>query len=434
MHKHQEKIFKDKRTFLYYHKAQEKTKYLIPNTKKAKKKAVSNGAQYFDTFSFCRSEKHSLVPVRMWGDLYIKFINRQYLMKNEDLKNIKKIITTYFDNRGVLSSNKKDIKIMVLGKEGFGISIPARLFQIENGYHLLPEIYQSVTEQFKKYCLRYDPKNAYSINQSNLKEIENTKCKDHYNVQLSLDDFLSKNCEELQVLSSTTQKCPELTSCPEKDLTLYGPLDILRKDALKIRIKKDIKYIRINCGCLNKIYSYQSISKENAHLFASVIERFPNSVRGNLIAELKKKVLFEKDINNRNYHLNVTCNDLKIKGLCTSPHCNRNHPFEIFKRWPQTSPLDGAKKLPQDLQTIKCAISIIQKMARREIIEFQARDAHRRVRGSFPTINEVECGLQLLVKHKFLIRCDLPEYSYPGRRPSPWFLVNPNGKDKLLTQ
>lgn len=76
-------------------------------------------------------------------------------------------------------------------------------------------------------------------------------------------------------------------------------------------------------------------------------------------------------------------------------------------------------------RAVKCAIKLTGWLQRDGIVEFRRRDALRAVDGSFTLDTGVDEALRLMTAHGYLIQCPLPTYSFGGRPPSPWYVVNP---------
>ena len=101
------------------------------------------------------------------------------------------------------------------------------------------------------------------------------------------------------------------------------------------------------------------------------------------------------------------------------------------REWPTLRPLiddTGASACgsAHSEAAVKCAIKLLAGWFRpRGISEFRRQNALRAVGGSFTLDNGVADALQILMAHNYLQECPFPAYRYPGRRPSPWYLVNP---------
>jgi hypothetical protein len=74
---------------------------------------------------------------------------------------------------------------------------------------------------------------------------------------------------------------------------------------------------------------------------------------------------------------------------------------------------------------IKCALRILNWLRFSKISEFRQRDALRTVDGTFTLGYGAGEALNLLTHHAYIRVCEFPEYDYPGRRPSPWYIVSP---------
>lgn len=437
MNNNQESIFLNKQKFLYYHK-NNKEQHLIPNTSKAKETAILDGAKYFDTFSFCRSSEPSFPPAKKWGDLHIRFSAKKQIT-DENINCIKNTIRTFLYNNLDLKFNNFDsIKVIMLGNLGFGLSLPARLFKLENGNPLLPEIYQYITEKFEEFYLEKDREQNYIIHRGAFTNLDNVKLYKSYSIPLNLNNFISNNWSQLQTLSISPQKWIEKPSNSSEVPISYDLLRTLKIKAREIHHDKKMNLLKKQCDFIERTLKKTDIPKQEISVFTDVMRSFSIPITKRLLSEINKdrykKITIEEQSSDIIDIPRISCEQIKAKKLCLSAKCNKNFPVEILMGWRPIIPLNRQNTGMIDVQTVKCAISILQKMLTRRIMEFQARDAHRLVRGSFRTITEVESGLRLLKEHNFLIQCKFPEYSYPGRRPSPWFLVNPMGTGKLSFQ
>jgi len=74
---------------------------------------------------------------------------------------------------------------------------------------------------------------------------------------------------------------------------------------------------------------------------------------------------------------------------------------------------------------VKCAISLLQWCRQFKITEFRRRDASRAVDGTFTRDYGLDEALNILLAHGYLREFTMPRYTYPGRRPSPWYVLNP---------
>ncbi|MBP2312941.1 hypothetical protein [Azospirillum soli] len=76
-------------------------------------------------------------------------------------------------------------------------------------------------------------------------------------------------------------------------------------------------------------------------------------------------------------------------------------------------------------RTVRCAIKLVAWLRSCGVTEFRRRDALRAVDGTFTLNKGVADALTVLIAHGHLKECPFPPYSYPGKRASPWFIVNP---------
>ena len=336
MNPHQEKIYESKRTFLYYHTRQQK-KILIPDTLKARQKAIKNGAVAFDTLSFFRHPDKKFPPPRKSGDCYIVIRDEEDnndATKSQRHRFIKEIIFRF------LTYHKINLQHIAFNKHNFdefGFQIPSWLLGLENGHFYLTDIYRHIAIKLTGVC-----KYSYGLKDFTIK----------YNSLIEAD--MSIRCNRPKILTA-------------EEFTLHNYKDFMN---LSIEPHEAIHFSQP-----------QEPRRRQRIIMDIILKVFKNGTQK-----------------------------------------------EIFSRhtWPPSIPLKNdylvAKSSPA---TIKCALMIFRKVTDLGIWEFQARDAHRLVRGTFKKIDEVKRGLDMLAEHHFLLRSDFPRYSYPGRRPSEWYIVNP---------
>jgi len=432
----QETIYSKNQKFLHYFKQKGNTAFLIPDTSSAKEKARLEGAQFFSTYKFCRYDRHSFPQARKWGDLYIRFSYTRLTVMEEAFHQFKSLIPDlFYQILGI--DNLNNIKIIMLEGEGYGLSVPARLLQLAQGHPLLPEIYQYLTIKFQEYyskanCIKY-----FQIWLANLTDIENVKHGDKYKIPLAFQDFFSKTYNELQILSNDRQeyieKSPNIMTIDSQTLKH------LKHHAQKIYIKeKEIKFLIKECDLFKTIIEKSYIPEEERTLINFVINSFDRAIRYSLLGKLNEKkeetgkIRFQELTHDIFGNAGTICQKVRDKKLCFNKQCKKNSPVEIIVGWEPIISLNMTQPDFRKVQTHKCAISILRKIFNHGIFEFTERDAHRLVRGSFSTIHEVNSALQLLEKHNFLTRFELGDYSYLGRRPGPWFLLNKLWDGKLF--
>lgn len=428
----QEEIFQSNKKFFYFYKRgpNQYKRVLIPYTENAKEMAITQGALFFSTYRSCRHDRQLFPPARKWGDLYIRF-KRTKTLSNEEFEVIKNVIRNFFSRKLKLHSLDR-AKIIVLGDMGFGLSVPADYFRLRDGHPLLPNIYACVTEWFENYCAKVISEKNYIIEKGSITDIENIKNGKKYNIPLTIGEFYSFSYEEILSLSvspknyiGTNEETIYERIAPEilNSLIKKAQEKCLSETMDKILIKK--------CNFLRHSIESGFIPESTRHLLCDVLERFSPEERNFLIKKHKdRKILlsgFKPFINPE-----AICEKLHKAKLCFNRDCNRKSPSELLNVWANCIPFEGSTADDSELQKTKCAILILQKIKQRGICEFTRRDIHRLVRGSFPTKAEVENGLRLLEKHNLLIRFEVQNYSYPGRRPSPWFLLTPLWDGKIF--
>lgn len=422
----QEEIYQENPKFFYFYKrnSNQYKKFLIPYTENAKKRAIEQGALFFSSYRSCRHNRQFFPRARKWGDLYIRF-TKIGLVTNEGFDSIKNVISIFFSQQ--LKLHRLDAaKVIILGDMGFGLMVPSEYFQLQGGHPLLPKIYHCVTEMLGNYYAKSFCEKSYKIEKSDLTDIENVNNADRYNIPLTFGEFLSYSYGQVIDLSMSPKN---IEGTGKKDV--YGSIS---NNLFRLMIKKAQredhfdnigKFLIDRCDLFRGLKKSRFISDPQKPLLLNALEGYAPKVQKFLIEELQKSGIIIGELFPANIISSKTiCEKLRTAKLCFNKNCNHKAPSELLNVWSNCVPFQRILKDVSELQKSKCAILILQKLKHRGISEFTSRDALRLVRGSFPTIDEVESGLQLLERHNLLIRFELGDYSYPGRRPAPWFLLN----------
>jgi hypothetical protein len=170
----------------------------------------------------------------------------------------------------------------------------------------------------------------------------------------------------------------------EAQPTTHGQIDhrhhhFLLSGGRRIWGKNVFNKLSSQCAFL-KLLTSASPSSENLNRFYG-IKDLPSPVKALFSGSMSK--MSERPIiwPNKEIVTVTQCAELKESGRCPNKQCALNSPGEMLVRWPQVHPFDPIR-LDFDQDTLKCAIAILQKLERLGVSEFQARDAHRLVRGT----------------------------------------------------
>nr|WP_321259062.1 hypothetical protein [uncultured Pseudodesulfovibrio sp.] len=413
----QEKIYTGKRRFIRYYGANENSGYLIPDTPAAKQRALNNGAKYFSTFSSCRISQPGILIPRKWGDLHLQIcLSHKSFDYFPTFKNWLHSLLT----KELLIGELESISIGFNGLGIWEIVVPDYILGFDQGHPLLAEAYDYVAQlaeqSLHKHVVAGSTSKSlrlYEVHQANKRMPFSTF------MQASLDD-----CESWECNKSRSNSQRALTTLSHRSTRLF-----FLKGGKKIWIQKVSQKIGAKCEFLNRIASCYPVMEDIKLLMG--ISSLPEAVRQFFLTSAIKNNGGSLGAPIPTNDTVVTCNTIRELGRCKKKQCTLNSPGELLVKWPQVIPFS---RIPNgiDTEVLKCAIAVFQKLEKREVFEFQARDAHRLVRGSFKTISIVEEGLALLEGRGFVVRPDMPDYSHAGRRPSPWYLVNPSGHKQLF--
>lgn len=413
---HQETIYKNKRKFLYYFVGDHRPGALIPDTHAAREDALKNGATSFSTLSFCRHHVPGLPAPRKWGNLHLQCI-MPGKQSPEAFDALKRSLNTFLSNIGLASG--VDILVVPQGECFFQLIVPDLLLGFENGHPLLAEIYEFAAKCGSD-CLKRDGLDNYSLSSS-------TTCSSlHNTLQISFSQFINISINDYinikDIKYTKTSDNTFITVSPQLKYELI-------KGGIKIWSTNIYKMLSSRCWFLKRFTS-KLLPPEDIKLLLGIsglpqpvkqcfLDAAVNNMRGRMVDQVPV------------VETTTQCSYLKKSNRCRKTQCTLASPGELLAHWPQVTPFSPNGN-DVDIKALKCAIAIFQKLAKRKVSEFQARDAHRMVRGTYGTICEVEKGLDLLEARGFVVRADMPHYSHVGRRPSPWFLVNPKVQGQLF--
>ena len=95
---------------------------------------------------------------------------------------------------------------------------------------------------------------------------------------------------------------------------------------------------------------------------------------------------------------------------------------------PLINPVSGISNCHQTHSDVdvKCAITLVRWFKVDGISEFRTQNALRKVSGVFSLKEGVEGAVSILLSHGAIAECPFPAFRYPCKRPSPWYVVNPN--------
>ncbi|RJP93927.1 MAG: hypothetical protein C4518_04880 [Desulfobacteraceae bacterium] len=434
MIKNQNDIYAGKRKFLYYYTPQPSPqKILIPDTPNALKKAIDKGAKAFDTLSFCRYPDRIFPAPRRWGDLYITIQDSNIIENDHRFYSIKNVISDFLTYN--LKIGRESGIFNVFSLDGVGLQINSWTLRLEGGEDKLSDIYCHIAALLKK---EFDKRGLTGFKIENRDRIETSISKYHnYSNALNHNEFFSNGYEVLKALS----KQPRVwNNVSQSGSTRQIPPQIFMMIINEIReqqIEKTLIQLFKHCRFLNHcINGIKDIPAEILPYIDGIQDVSPKVLNA----------IFEKTNQEFTRHLMPmrritptvpsTCDQLKSLEICYNEKCSRQSPEGIFDpNWKWPNPILLPKHSSGDrsaLHKIKCAVMIFQILTKSGIGEFDARDALRLVRGTFPTMDEVRAGLELLTDHFFLVPCDFPPYSYAGRRSSEWYIVNPMANDQLF--
>jgi len=410
----QDRIYERKRRFLRYYLKDNRTGVLIPDTPAARNKALENGALFFSTLSSCRGFLPGLPAPRKWGDLHL-----QCAVSSEEFDSLKDALSTFFHTKMGLGG-LGCLSVVPEGKHGIRIIVPARILGLEGGHPLLAEIYEFVSEEASTWLKRCGFDHAVtSARGYEVGQLAETLSYPQFTA-MGLGDFMKRNWPDENDPGHDDNPSPPLPN----NLSLL-------KGGKRIWEGKLFNTFCNKCEFLNHFVSGVP-TMTDLECLDGILD-VPQPVKKRFLISALKNMGGSPGEPIPSATAATHCEHLKSRGRCSKDGCTHHSPGELIVRWPQFSPFEPIRNAVDD-DILKCAIAIIQKMENRGIKEFQARDALRLIRGTFPTMDEVERGLDLLEARGFIVFADMPDYAHVGRRPSPWYLINPRARGHLFHQ
>ena len=147
--KNQITILNDAPKFRYYYAGGQQEKYIIPDTLKAGKWAIENGATHFDALSFCRFEKREIPATYRWGDFHCHLTD---MGKNrtDDIMRSQRVLSNFLCEHMRMFDHTL-VKLTPLGVRQMALTIPDFFFRMENGSEILLEYYEAIANELRNW-------------------------------------------------------------------------------------------------------------------------------------------------------------------------------------------------------------------------------------------------------------------------------------------
>ena len=186
---------------------------LIPDTPKARQRALEDGATHFDTLSFLRREESWASPRMLFGAFYCHLMVTEGVAAERLFADIAALIPD-ISPQGFLLRDVVSISFTHLRLDGItiGMAIPARAFGMEGGSPVLSEFYEAVAEEFQR---QFSVRGAgyLRVVYRPLTEVRNQKLPlEQYAIPLTFQEFVACSPKQLRITAAQPRRIPDIPS------------------------------------------------------------------------------------------------------------------------------------------------------------------------------------------------------------------------------